>query len=220
MTRFMYDSINVARLPATAKMFAGYVNGRWPTFNALRSAYPKAICVSIAVSIAADADVLDVEKGDAYPTQAPSWAVRQRNRGATPTIYCSLDTWPEVRQAFQQAGEPEPLYWIAHYDGMSTIPDGAIAKQYTGGDGYDLSAVADYWPGIDPPPAQTPNRKATSMVIVRDGTTSREYLQTDDGNLHYLSNPDTVTAYKGAGVGVADPVDTNDLKQFPGYVNP
>lgn len=152
MTRFMYDSINVARLPATAKMFAGYVNGRWPTFNQLRAAYPSAICVSIAVTIDADADVLDVEKGDAYPTQAPSWAVRQRNRGATPTIYCSLNTWPAVKQAFKDAGVAEPLYWIAHYDGMSAIPDGAIAKQYTGGDGYDLSSVADYWPGIDPEP--------------------------------------------------------------------
>lgn len=150
--RFMYDSINVARLPATAKMFAGYVNGRWPTFNTLRAAYPRATCISIAVTVDVDADVLDVEKGDAYPTQAPAWVVRQRNRGATPTVYCSLNTWPEVKQAFADAGVDEPLYWIAHYDGMSAIPDGAIAKQYTGGDGYDLSSVADYWPGIDPEP--------------------------------------------------------------------
>ena len=219
MTRFMYDSINVARLPATAKMYAGYKNGRWPTFNQLRAMYPQAKVISIAVSIAVDADVLDVEKGDAYPTQAPSWVVRQRNRGATPCVYCSLDTWPAVKQAFRDAGVEEPLYWIAHYDGMSAIPDGAVAKQYTGGDGYDLSSVADYWPGIDPVPAQY-RGKGTSMVIVRDGTTGREYLQTDDGALHYLGNPETVTAYKGAGVGVADPVDTNDLKQFTGYVTP
>ena len=47
-------------------------------------------------------------------------------------MYCSLSTWPAVRSAFSSAGVDEPHYWIAHYDGDPTIPDGAIAKQYRG----------------------------------------------------------------------------------------
>ena len=94
---------------------------------------------------------------------------------------------------------------------------GTLDVDTYGGTLAELQQAAGLAPQTQAQPSQG---KGTSMVIVRDGTTGREYLQTDDGALHYLGNPETVTAYKGAGVGVADPVDTNDLKQFPGYVTP
>jgi hypothetical protein len=70
-----------------------------------------------------------------------------------PTIYCNLSTWPTVRNEFLRRGVPEPLYWIAHYDGKFDIPPGAVAKQYLPNyQGTDHSAVADFWPGVDASP--------------------------------------------------------------------
>ena len=42
---------------------------------------------------------------------------------------------------------------LAHYDGDPAIPAGAVAKQYRGdvAPGYDVSSVADFWPGVDSP---------------------------------------------------------------------
>jgi hypothetical protein len=78
-------------------------------------------------------------------------------------VYCGEASWDSVRAAFVAAGVPEPHYMIAHYDNVPTVPIGAVAKQYindpTSGGHYDLSAVADYWPGIDPAPANTPPKE-------------------------------------------------------------
>jgi hypothetical protein len=92
------------------------------------------------------------------------WVRRARADGFEPTIYVNeLNDWPLVRKAFQDADEPEPIYWTARYNGVRQIPAGAVARQFAhphDGDGvadkpwetgkhYDLSVVADFWPGID-----------------------------------------------------------------------
>jgi hypothetical protein len=69
-----------------------------------------------------------------------------------------------VRESFVNRGVAEPEYWIAHYDGAANIPVGAVAKQYLNTPGYDVSAVADYWPGID---VRTYPHNADSEDIMR-----------------------------------------------------
>lgn len=65
-------------------------------------------------------------------------------------MYCSASAWGDVRQAFQDQLVQPPQYWIANYNDVASIPDGAIAHQYTDGTGaYDTSVVADFWPGVD-----------------------------------------------------------------------
>lgn len=151
--RTMYDSIDVAGIPADATMVAGYVDGHWPTMAALAERFPHAVRVGIAVFASTnDGHVLDVETGDAAPADAPGWVRRRRAAGVDPTVYCNASTWPAVHTAFAAAGDAEPHYWIALYDGAPSIPTGAIAKQYRNTPSYDISVVADYWPGIDPPP--------------------------------------------------------------------
>ncbi|HEV2346099.1 MAG TPA: hypothetical protein VGS97_18510, partial [Actinocrinis sp.] len=65
------------------------------------------------------------------------------------------------RAAFAARGVPEPHWWVAGYDGIAEIPAGAIGKQYADntalGQPWDLSVVADYWPGVDQAPADPPN---------------------------------------------------------------
>lgn len=161
MTRTMYDSVTATDIPKSAQMVAGYVSGRYRWSAADWARFPNAVKVPIATQASVnDGQVLDVEPGDAEPWQAPGWVLRRRASGVDPTVYCNeLNGWAAVRQAFWNQHVAEPHYWVARYDGKALIPAGAVAKQYANptvhGQGhYDLSIVADYWPGIDLPEPQ------------------------------------------------------------------
>src|SRR4051812_10696079 len=105
MTRLMYDTTDIpaTSIPPTAQMVAGYVNGSWPSFNAVRQRAPGAAAVSIAVNTSADADVLDVETGDARPDQTHDWVARQKARGLhRPSIYCPSSSYGAVRNGTRE----------------------------------------------------------------------------------------------------------------------
>jgi hypothetical protein len=152
----MYDAVTPANIPRTAAMVAGYVNGKYAWAASDWARFPNAVQVQISVRAAwTVGHVLDVEPGDATPAEAVGWFQARRAHGADPTVYCNLSTWPSVRAAFAAAGVPESHYWIAKYDGAASVYAGSVAKQHTNdaAHGYDVSAVADYWPGVDPAPA-------------------------------------------------------------------
>lgn len=154
--RSMYDGINsdASVIPTTAQLVAGYVDGDYVWSPADWARFPNSVHVLIAVHQTTNAgQVLDVERGNASPAESVGWVQMRRAAGADPTVYCSLDLWPTVRAAF--VGVPEPHWWIASYDGVAQIPSGAVAKQYENGPSWDLSVVADYWPGVDPAPVQS-----------------------------------------------------------------
>lgn len=156
MTRILYDGIVATDIPADGWAVAGYVNGRWPDFGTLESRFPHLEHISITVNDQATAMVLDVETSDATPEQAPGWAQRMRAAGVTyPVVYMNLSTWQTVKDEFAAQGVAAPLYWVAQYDGLAVVPAGAVAKQHTTTTGYDVSAVADYWPGLDAAPVPT-----------------------------------------------------------------
>lgn len=157
MTRSMFDAIDAAQLPAGALLYAGYVDGNWPSANAISERFPHVVVVRIAVSARTDdGAVLDVENGDATPEEAVNWVLMRRHAGADPTVYCNQSAWPQVRAAFATHDVPEPHWWVARYvNDPSTpppIPAGAIGIQYYDYGGYDASVIADYWPGVDPTP--------------------------------------------------------------------
>jgi hypothetical protein len=177
MTRTMYDSINPSGIPAGATMVAGYVDGRYANMAGMAARFPSAVRVPIAVFPSTnDGTVLDVETGDATPAQAPGWVTMRRAAGVDPTVYCNADTWPSVRSAFTAAGVPEPHYWIAQYDGVATVPAGAVAKQYESTDPWDLSAVADYWPGVDPAPITAPAGPAPTEEDYMDSNAAEAWF--------------------------------------------
>ncbi len=165
MTRIMFDSTSPGDIPRDAEMVAYYVDGRYAWPQAWINMFPNAVKVPISAIGVATAPVGDVEVGCIWPpANAVPWVRRARADGYDPTIYMNeLNDWPAVRQAFRDAGEPEPHYWTARYNGVRSIPDGAVARQFAhphDGDGvannpwetgkhYDLSVVADFWPGID-----------------------------------------------------------------------
>jgi hypothetical protein len=155
MTRTMFDSTTPTAIPPTAAMVAGYVDGIFVWSPAAWARFPNAVHVRIAVLASTnDGHVLDVERGDASPAQAPPWVRMRRADGADPSVYCNLSTWPAVQAAFNAAGVAQPHYWIAHYGAGPGIPPGAVAVQYAdppngSGGQWDISAVADLWPGVD-----------------------------------------------------------------------
>lgn len=153
--RTLYDSVNPAAIPTDAGMVAGYIDGMYAWHAADWARFPRAVQVRIAVFASTNGGhVLDVERGDATPVQAPGWVQRRRAAGADPSVYCSMALWPAVRAAFATAHVPEPHYWVAGYPGGGPIiPAGAVAHQYadpaTSGGAWDLSVVVDHWPGVD-----------------------------------------------------------------------
>lgn len=185
--RTMYDGVTAGNLPINATMVAGYVSGRYAWTNADWQRFPNSVHVRIATQATVnDGTVLDVESGDATPVDSVDWVIRRRTAGIHPTVYCSLSSWADVSAAFRARKVAEPEYWIAHYDGLADIPYGAVAKQYQNTPGYDVSAVADYWPGID------------------DGGTMA--TTNDDWNqfLHYNYIPSSIPAPPAGYISVAE----------------
>jgi hypothetical protein len=86
----MFDSVEAHLIPTDAPAVAGYVDGAFENYNELKDRFPHAKHASIAVRSSSDADILDVERGDASPDQVPDWVKRQLNHrktGAKPGLY-------------------------------------------------------------------------------------------------------------------------------------
>ena len=189
MTRMMYDGVDASSVPSGAALYAGYVDGQWQSYGPLAAKFPGARHVSICVTSSGSARVLDVETGDASPTEAPGWAARERANGNQyPVVYVNASTWPAVKAAFADQGVTAPLYWVAAYVDDSAdvpaIPAGAIGVQYYDFGGYDASLVADYWPGLDPAPV------AASSVISEEDPVQIEPLSAHPGEYAFAFAPD------------------------------
>jgi len=162
----MYDAADPSGIPRTARMVGGYVDGRYRWSAAQWGMFPNAVKVRIAVDPATnDGHVFDGPPDNATWPQVVSWVVMRRHAGADPSVYTDLDQWPIGRQAFNNAGVAQPHWWIAYWDGSTVVPPGAVAHQYTDrSDIYDISAVLDYWPGVDPAPSPAPPPPAPAPI--------------------------------------------------------
>ena len=149
----IYDSTNPQDIPTSAEAVAGYVDGiyAWPDSGWLR--FPNSVKLSIAVSASSQADALDVETGDATPSQAPGWVKAQIARGIKPWIYCNRSNRSAVEVACQSAGigPTQMALWVATLDGTQSVAAGfypVAAVQYANstlaGGHYDLSITTAY----------------------------------------------------------------------------
>lgn len=153
MTRTMYDSTNVRGLPVGAELYAGYIDFRYANYGAVIKRFPAAVHVPIATTPLTNAGIVgDVEKGNGSASEWVRWVTRRRTAGVDPTIYCSKSTWDQVAAVFAAKGVHPPHWWIADWVGHKVAPPkGSVAVQWKSYRNYDVSNVADYWPGIDPP---------------------------------------------------------------------
>lgn len=148
----MYDAAYAENIPTDAELVAGYIDEGYEWSTADWDRFPHAVKVRIAVDPSLnDGDVLDIEPGNWGPADAPAWVAMRRAAGhPNPVVYTMADWWDEGRAAFHAQHVPEPLWWIADWDGDPHVPGGAVAKQYADGSmlgaGYDLSVTVDGWP--------------------------------------------------------------------------
>ncbi len=181
----MFDSVTASNIPADARMVGGYSDGRYAWSEADFQRFPTAQRVRVTV-FAHDVfgDVLDVENGDATPQQAPGWVQKRRDQGAWPSVYMNSSTWPSVRDAMRAAKIEEPPYWVAQYDGNPELMPGAVAKQYQSTNAYDLSSVANFWPGID-----GPQEEEAVFDYIPAGPDAGWYVWRTDGHVETFSVP-------------------------------
>lgn len=197
MIRPMYDAVTPGNIPAGAQLVAGYADGRYANLPAMRARFPHALVVPIATGKSTRATVADVEKGDLTPEDALYWVTVTMSDVSNHllTLYANTSTWPSVKSAFTAARVTLPQWWAAHYTGVAHLEPGSIATQYVDTGGYDLSLVADYWPGVDPlptPPAAHTQKDTMIIVsVARKGYTDAnwpgDFLLTSTGALRHIT---------------------------------
>lgn len=154
MPRQMYDSTNLDDIPGSPALVGYYAAGPFQATPVQLARKAASILVGIAdVPGTTAGTVVDVERGAVLPWEAPDEVQARRAVGKDPTVYVSVDNQPATITEFVRRGVPLPWWWLADWDGVVVIPAGAVAKQYEGsaltGAHYDLSVVADFWPGVD-----------------------------------------------------------------------
>ncbi len=164
--RVMFDSVSVSEIPSDCDAALGYAGGFWPTYEngELRRRCPRARLVSVAVSIAHEAEELDIEPGDADPEDAPAFVRREHANGIErPALYGSVTEMRDrILPALDAAGIHPDEYRIhtahtgagKHICGPGTcglLPVKAHSTQWTftsGGRNRDESVCRpSYWVG-------------------------------------------------------------------------
>jgi len=196
MTRIMFDAVNPANIPEGSQLVAGYGDGpesQWPA--EAWGSFPGRALVRITTNGEDQAAlVVDCEYGDFSPQSAVDEILRRRARGLDPTEYCGAGSLWACRHAFDVRGIPQPYWWVADPDHTLNLEGNIIALQQGYPEGYDVSTVADYWPGVDvvavptPPPAPP----ATGPDYPEDNLTPHEMTLPvpldGDGNGYYSAS--------------------------------
>src|SRR6185437_10751663 len=117
--RLMLDSTTPAVLPVNVGMIAGYINGRYAWTPAEFGKFPGARVRINVTGVHGRGTVLDVESGDAKPSDAPGWydSIDWIAKSQL-AIYCNRTTLPAVIDAM---GKRDWRLWLATLDGSMPI---------------------------------------------------------------------------------------------------
>jgi hypothetical protein len=187
VTVLMYDGINalaagIAKEFPNAAMVAGYINGSYAWSQQDWDLFPHATQVEVTITASTNAgDVLDVEAGDATPSQTAGWIAMRKAAGYyRPTIYCSRSVIPAVRAGTGSyiLGQDYDI-WVADYTGTAhevTAPGSpsvtCSATQYESTANYDVSTVYDDgWPHRKAP-ASTKLPAPSGISVTLNGKTA------------------------------------------------
>lgn len=203
----MLDSVTVANLPSGADAYAGYVDGAFQNYQALKARFGgHAHLLSIAVFASDNAECLDIETGDATPAQAPAWVRRQHGRGIRrPVLYASASVMGTVSTTLHGAGLARSSYrlWSAHYNGHAHIC-GPATCAYPGVPPCDGTQWRDNAPGVNgtkidesllagdffgPPPRPRPRLQEEPMLLNKgQGARTPVALPTGTKSVRFFSN--------------------------------
>jgi hypothetical protein len=222
--RRMADSVTPANLPPGMDLYGGYDDGDFNNVNAIRARFPGKTVIAFTVNPAHNlGDCLDVERGDATPTQAPGWVKLRRGSGHPgPLVYCSEANRQAVLNAFAQQGVAAPPLFIAAYPGSGAVlqhPADA-GHQFIDHGPWDESVVIDYLPGIDPAvPTPKPQPVPPPTVDPRgDKMLHTITIPTDSNGNGYVKTTIPWGTFEAVSIGGSDPALTADAAYWPGSV--
>jgi hypothetical protein len=140
----IYDSVTPSSIPA-GQQAAVYSDGSYATSASQVAGHPNTLWIDTNGSNP-QANALDVEPGDATPTQAGTWVAQKLN--STPNqvaiVYTMRSDWPAVQAAVGQLPswmQSHVRWWIADPTGVQHMVPGANATQWYWGQNYDISTA-------------------------------------------------------------------------------
>ncbi|HYK69262.1 MAG TPA: hypothetical protein VEV45_15055 [Streptosporangiaceae bacterium] len=145
----LYDSVTPSALPSSSQAVAVYANGHYAAAPGQVGKRGLTLWIDTNGSDP-HADVLDVEPGDATPSQAAAWVQQKLNASpnSTAIIYTMRSQWGAVQAAVNQLAWWMPShtkYWIADPTGVPHIVPGSQATQWYWGQNFDIStAMPDF----------------------------------------------------------------------------
>jgi hypothetical protein len=142
----IYDSVTPSALPSSSQAVAVYANGSYAASPSQVGSRGLVLWIDTNASDT-HANVLDVEPGDATPSQAASWVQQKLNAtpNSTAIVYTMRSDWGAVQQAIAQLPWWMPShtrYWIADPTGVPHLVPGSQATQWYWGQNYDMSMAA------------------------------------------------------------------------------
>lgn len=229
MTRRMADSANISYIdPGTVDLIGYYIDGKYVPSSAQLAKFAGKIHVPIAVNPKTNAGlVFDGPPDNATWNEVVDWVVMRRKAGAVVSVYTDQSDWTKAIAAFNARNVAQPYWWIAAWNNRAEMISGAIAHQYqTVTNRYDLSVVADHWPGIDPAstapkppappvtvtptppaPAVTDDSPEDEMIILSaphtDGSTAHDLYLLSGSLLSHITDVASASALQNAGIKTA-----------------
>jgi hypothetical protein len=140
----MYDSVTPGAIPASQPA-AVYADGAYAASSSEMSGHHSVLWIDTNGSDP-NANVLDVEAGDAAPAGAAQWV--QSHLSAQPhstaIIYTMRSDWSAVQAAvggLPSWEQSHVRYWIADPTGVPHVVPGSSATQWYWGSSYDISTA-------------------------------------------------------------------------------
>jgi hypothetical protein len=141
----LYDSVTPSAIPSSSQAVAVYANGHYAAAPGQVGQRGLVLWIDTNGSNP-HADVLDVEPGDATPSQAAAWVQQKLNASpnSTAIVYTMRSQWGAVQDAVSHLAWWMPShtkYWIADPTGVPHIVPGSDATQWYWGQNYDISTA-------------------------------------------------------------------------------
>jgi hypothetical protein len=141
----IYDSVTPSAIPASSQAIAVYADGNYAASQSQVGHRGLVLWIDTNGSDP-NADVLDVEPGDATPTQAATWVAQKLDASpnSVAIIYTMKSEWSAVQAAVNALPWWMPShtrYWIADPTGVPHIVPGSQATQWYWGQNYDISTA-------------------------------------------------------------------------------
>jgi hypothetical protein len=140
-----YDSVTPSAIPASSQAIAVYANGNYAASPSQLGHRGLVLWIDTNGSDP-NADVLDVEPGDATPAQAATWVAQKLDASpnSVAIVYTMESEWPAVQAAINALPWWMPShtrYWIADPTGVPHVVPGSQATQWYWGQNYDISTA-------------------------------------------------------------------------------